>query len=244
MHRSLTSYIVLFLTLAGLAACQKPECFDSAGEVSSVERKAVAFHQIDIFDNIDLVLSQDSIEKIRVEAGANLQPNIATEISDGVLLIRNNTTCKWLRSPSEKITVYVSFKTLDRINFNGSGNVRSTDTLRLPQLRISSETGAGNVELTVNTGLLMAYIHHENADYIMHGIADQCHSYTNARGTIDFSDLKVRYYNIGYSAPKNTVIQATERIDAEIYFKGNVYYKGNPEVKTIYHDAGRLIKAP
>lgn len=236
--------MVLFLSLAGWSACQKPECFDSAGAVSSVERKAVSFHQIDLFDNIDLVLTQDTTEKIRVKAGANLQPNIATEISDGTLVIRNNTTCKWLRSPHEKITVHVSFKTLDRINFDGSGNVRATDTLHLHHLRISSNTGAGNVELTVNTQLLMAYIHHENADYIIRGIADQCHTYTNARGTIDFSDLKVRHYNIGYSAPKNTVIQATERIDAEIYFKGNVYYKGDPEVKTIYHDAGRLIKAP
>jgi hypothetical protein len=244
MRKSRCRYIILLLLLSGLQACQKPGCFENAGTVSSVERKATAFHQIDLYDHIDLILTQDTVEKIRVEAGANLQPNIATEIIDGVLVIRNNTTCKWLRDPQEKISVYVSFKMLNRINYDGSGNVRATDTLHLPQLRISSNTGAGNVELTVNTQLLLAYIHHENADYIIRGIADQCHSYTNARGTIDFSDLKVRYYNIGYSAPKNTYIQASERIDAEIYFKGNVYYKGDPEVKTIYHDAGRLIKAP
>jgi hypothetical protein len=244
MHRPFTFYSIVLIVLWGGEACQKPDCFDSAGTISSVERAAAPFHQIDLFDNIDLVLTQDSVERIRVEAGANLQPNIATEITDGALVIRNNTTCKWLRQPQEKISVYVSFRTLDRINYNGSGNVRATDTLHLPQLRISSETGAGNVELTVNTPLLLAYIHHENADYIIHGIADQCHTYTNARGTIDFSDLKVRYYNIGYSAPKNTFIQVSERIDAEIYFKGNVYYKGDPQVKTIHHDSGRLIKVP
>lgn len=244
MRKELIHILLLTLSLAGLSACRKGGCLDSAGATTRVERTAAPFHQIYLYDDIDLVLAQDSVEKITVETGSNLQPNISTEILNGVLTIRNNTTCSWLRNPSEKTTVSVTVKNLDKILYAGSGNVRSTDTLRLERLDILSDIGAGNVELTVDVQLLMAYIHNESADYVLRGRADQCHTYTNARATIDFSDLTVRYYNMGYGAIKDTYIRVTEQIDLEIYYKGNVYYRGEPKIKTTYHSTGRLIKAP
>lgn len=244
MKTPLTTIIAVLFLLAVLPACQKPGCFEDAGPTTVVERKGASFHQIDLHDDIDLVLTQDSVEKIRVEAGSSVQPNIATEVSEGVLTIQNNTSCTWLRSPSEKATVYVSFKTLDKINYYGSGDVSSTDTLKLNRLDLISEAGAGNIELTVDAGSIYAYIFNENADIILHGRADQCHTYSNARATIDFSDLVVRYYNMGYGAVKDTYIQVTEKLDLEIYYKGNVYYKGNPQINARYHSTGRLIKTP
>jgi hypothetical protein len=244
MKTQLTTIIALLFLLAALPACRKPGCFEDAGPTTVVERKGASFHQIDLYDDIDLVLTQDSVEMIRVEAGSSLQSNIGTEISGGVLTIQNNTSCTWLRSPSEKVTVYVSFKTLDKINYHGSGDVRATNTLKLTRLDIISEAGAGNVELTVDAGSIYAYIFNENADFILHGRANECHTYSNARATIDFSDLVVRYYNMGYGAVKDTYIQVTEKLDLEIYYKGNVYYKGDPQVTAKYHSTGRLIKAP
>ena len=244
MCRLLTFSGFLLALLMGLAACHKPGCLESAGPTTTVEHKAAPFHQIDLWDNIDMVLTLDSVERVRVEAGTHLQPNIVTTVADGVLTIQNTTSCTWLRSPSEKVTVYVSFKTLDRINYNGSGRVSATDTLRLPELRVSSETGAGNVELTVHTGLLRAFIDHENADFIIRGIAEECHAYTNSRGTLDLSELQVRRYNIRYGAVKDTYIRVSERLEVEIYFTGNVYYRGDPQITSIYHDTGRLIKVP
>jgi hypothetical protein len=244
MNRPHTFLAILLFVLSGLTACHKPGCLESAGAQTSVERRAAPFRQIDLYDNIDLVLTQSSVEKIRVEAGADLQPNIVTGVANGVLTIQNTTSCTWLRSPSEKVRVYVSFKTLDLLNYNGSGHVSSTDTLKVPELEVSSETGAGNVELTVQTQLLRAFIDHENADFIIRGVADECHAYTNSRGTLDLSELQVRRYNIRYGALKDTYIRVSERLEVEIYFKGNVYYKGDPQITTIYHDTGRLIKVP
>jgi hypothetical protein len=244
MYQPITFFGFLLVLLSGLTACHKPGCLESGGAVTTVERRAAPFHRIDLFDNIDLVLTQGSTEKIRVEAGTHLQPNITTEVTNGVLTIQNTTNCNWLRGPSEKITVYVSFKTLDLLNYNGSGQVRSTDTLRIPELEVSSETGGGNVELTVHTGLLRAFIDHESADFIIRGTADECHAYTNSRGTLDLSELQVRRYNIRYGAVKDTYVRVSERLEVEIYFTGNVYYRGDPQITTIYHDTGRLIKVP
>ena len=244
MKTPFTTIVVLFILAAVLPSCSKPGCFEDAGLTTVVKRKGASFHQIDLYDDIDLVLSQDSVEMVRVEAGSSLQPNIGTEVSDGVLTIQNNTSCTWLRSPSEKVTVYVSVKALDKINYHGSGDVRATDTLKLNRLDLISEAGAGNIELTVDAGSIYAYIFNENADFILHGRADQCHTYSNARATIDFSDLVVRYYNMGYGAVNDTYIQVTEKLDLEIYYKGNVYYKGTPQINARYHSTGRLIKAP
>lgn len=244
MKTPFPSIIALLFLLAVLPACKKPGCFEDAGPTTVVERKGASFHQIDLYDDIDLVLTQDSVEMIRVEAGSSLLPNIAAEVADGILTIQNNTSCAWLRNPAEKVRVYVSFKTLDKINYHGSGDVRATDTLKLNRLDLISEVGAGNIELTVDAGSIYAYIFNENADFILHGRAGECHTYSNARATIDFSDLVVRYYNMGYGAVKDTYIQVTEKLDLEIYYRGNVYYKGNPQIHTKYHSTGRLMQAP
>lgn len=244
MKQQLHITFILLILLSGLQACKKPGCFDEAGSVTTVERKGASFHQIDLFDHVNLILTQDSVEKITVEAGSNLQPNISTEISNGILTIKNNTTCNWLRDPSEKINVYVSFKNLSLINYNGSGNITATDTLKLQRLGIYSEIGAGNVDLTLDAQQFFSYIYNENADFTIRGKADQCHTYTSSRATIDFSNLVVRYYNMGYGALKDTYIHVTEQIDLEIYYKGHVYYKGNPSIKTTYHSTGRFIKNP
>jgi len=244
MYRPVPFFGFILFVLLCLAACQKPGCLESAGATSSVERPVSAFHQIDLYDHIDLILTQDSVEKIRVEAGSNIQPNIVTVVSNGVLTIEDNTSCTWLRQPSERVRVHVSFKTLDLLNYNGSGRVTNSDTLELPQLEVSAETGAGYVVLSVHTQLLRAFIDHENAHFTIRGTADACHAYTNSRGTLDLSGLQVRRYHMRYGAIKDTYIRVSEQLEAEIYFTGNVYYKGDPLITTIYHDRGRLIKQP
>ncbi|HVG13277.1 MAG TPA: DUF2807 domain-containing protein, partial [Flavisolibacter sp.] len=105
------------------------------------------FNEIDINDNIDLVLTQDTTEKIMVEAGSSLAPNITTSIRNNTLFIRNESSCKWLRSPSEKITVYVSVRKLIRLTYNASGKVTTTNTIKADGITFFSDEGAGNIDI-------------------------------------------------------------------------------------------------
>jgi hypothetical protein len=231
----------LFILLL-LSGCKKEACFGEAGTVVTVTRAATPFHQIDVYDNINVVLTQDTIERIVVEAPQYIEPVITTRIEAGILTLKNEGSCTWLRSPAEKITVYVHLKKLDKILYAGSGHIRSTNTLVADNMTLYSEDGAGNIDLHLNAVQTFSYIMDENADFVLHGTSERCWSYTASRGSIDFSDFLVKKMVIEYGGVRDATIHVTEDLNSILYYKGNLYYKGAPQVtKDEVHSSGRLI---
>ena len=53
------------------------------------ERPAASFSQIILYDNVNLYITQDTIERIRVQAPEKIEPFITTEIIGPSLWIRN-----------------------------------------------------------------------------------------------------------------------------------------------------------
>ena len=105
-----------------------------------------------------------------------------------------------------------------------------------------SEVGAGNVDVTLNARQTFSYIMDENADFTFHGKTDVCWSYTNSRGTINFGDFEVKKMIIEYGSVRDATINVTEDLNAIIYYKGNLFYKGTPTIsKDEVHSSGRLI---
>lgn len=239
-------FIILNVLLStAMIGCKKMECFDAAGPVETITRKVSSFYQIDLYDNIDLVLIQDTVETIQVACGKYIQPNIMTKAEKNILTIRNNTTCKWLRNTGEKIIVYAHVKMLNKINYESGGDVTCTNTINTDHIDISSETGAGNVTLNIMAQQTSAYIHNENADFILSGQSDYCNTFINARGTIDYSNFVVKNMNIEYAGVRDATINVTEQLKSIVYHTGNLYYKGSPAViDNKQLGTGQLIKLP
>ncbi|MDB5197425.1 MAG: hypothetical protein JWP88_1796 [Flaviaesturariibacter sp.] len=242
MKRNLYLILILPYTLTQFSSCKKPGCLTDAGTIVVSQRPAASFHQIELQDNINLVLTQDTIERIRIEAGENLQPVITTNISNGLLTIKNAGTCSWLRSPSETIKAYVSVKNLDRLNYNGSGQVTTTNTLLADGITFFSDAGAGNMHIALNAKRTYAYIYGVNTDMIFSGKSDSCYIYTGQRGTIDFRNFIVKHQKVGYGSLRDGYVHATESLHVLQYFRGTLYYKGKPpQVTTEYFSTGKVL---
>ena len=233
--------MIFFLQLS----CKKSGCFEDAGPLITIQRETTSFHRIVLFDDVNLVLTQDTLESIKIVAAKNIEPNISVQNDNGVLTIRNNTTCKWLRSPNENATVYLSVKTLDHIEYSGSGNVSSTNSINADKITFYSAIGAGNIDISLNAKQVTAKVEYESADFIFHGRADVCYGYTGSRGTLDLKDFEVKYLALGYAGVRDVTVNATELLEATIYHTGNVFYKGNPpNITTTFYSSGRLYRAP
>ena len=245
MQKLFKKYGFVFFILLLLNSCRKPACFAEAGSILKTTRVATFFNQIDIEDNINLVLTQDTAYKIFVEAGEHLAPNITTIIENGILSIRNETSCKWLRSPSEKINVHVSFKELIRIIYNGSGNITSTNKILADGITFFTDEGAGNIDIDLEAKRTYAYIFNDNTDMIFRGSSDSCYVYTGERGTIDFRNFVVKHQVVGYGSIRDGFVHATESLHVIMYFKGTLYYRGNPaRVTTEFLSSGKVVRLP
>jgi hypothetical protein len=237
-------YTLFIIPILLFSSCTKENCFGEAGNEVAVTRAATAFHQIDVFDNIDVVLTQDTLERVTVIAPQHLEPNISTRVEDGVLTLKNEAICTGLRKASEKVKVHVHLKQLDKVVYAGSGNITSTNTLMADNIHFYSGEGAGNIDVTLNAAQTLSYIMDENADFTFHGKSDVCWSYTASRGSIDFSDFTVKKMIIEYGGVRDAAIHVTEDLNSIIYHKGNVYYKGAPQItRDEVHSSGRLIRS-
>jgi len=229
--------------MAAMAGCKKLAFFESAGTITTQTHPLSFFNQIRLYDNIDLYLTQDTAEYITIEAGEKLQPYISAIVDSNILTLRNTVGGKWLRQPNETIKVYAHFKELINLEYAGSGNVLSTDTIYAGTITLRSTNGAGNMEVTLKANRTFVNIARETADFIFHGQSDSCYTYVNARGSIDFSDFKVKALHIDYGSLRDAYVNVSDGLYALMYFKGNLYYKGNPAiVDTTNYSTGRVIK--
>lgn len=237
--------VFFFFTLFSFLGCKKEGCLESAGSMQLLQRVTTPFHQIYLYDDVNLILTQDTTEWIKVEAGEHLLPNIFTKISDGILTIKNSTKCKWLRNPFDKVNVSVGVKSLDLVKYSGSGNITSTNTIIADKISFYTRDGAGDVNIRLEAKETNATIEYENADFIFTGKTDVCNTYVNSRGSIDFKEFEVKRMNIGYAAVRDATINVTEVLETVIYHTGNLYYKGNPtSVTTRLFSSGKLLRSP
>lgn len=194
-----------------------------------------------MLDNVELQLTQDTTEKISIEAGDQIQPSIVTEFSGDSLILKNKAR-GLITNPDEKIIAHVSVKNLTSISYQSSGNITCTNTILAPLFEVYSNTGAGNVYLNLNTHILNSGIYSESADFIFEGHADSCYTYCSSRGTIDYRNFITDKLLIDYSSVRDAYVNVPSALYGNIFYVGNVYYKGHPDIFSVKErDKGRFI---
>jgi len=215
----------VFLTIS----CNKGgKCFSNSGTVIMQQRPVSPFDSIDLADNVNLILTQDTVYKITVEAGSNVISGITTEIRNRQLVIRNLNSCNWLRSYEKPLNVYISVKNLWKIYYNAAGNITTTNTLTGDSVKLEVWGGCGTIEMDLNYsqgwfGLFMG-----TADYKLHGKCDITSFYISDLGLCQAMDLPTRYCSVTSKGTNNCYVNVSIALYAIIENIGSVYYSGNP----------------
>jgi len=228
-----------FLLFSG---CKKKGCFESSGTAVLSVRTATPFNEIHVNDNINVVLTQDTVNAISIEAGDHLQPFIKADIQNNVLTLGNNSGCSWLKGPSENITAHISVKALARVNMYGSGNISSTNTLSNPNLSLDAYEAVSNVAITLQSDSLMLVIRNEIATYNLSGTATYASLYCGEKGTMNLGNLQVETMDFDMRSIRDAYVWVTGALTVRVQYKGDVYYKDNPaQINYLHYNDGRLL---
>ena len=230
------SFILITISLLLLIiSCKKDQ-----GVRVTEDRSVSSFHTIIIDHRINLTITQDTIEKLQVMAGINTISSVITLITDSTLTIQNKDNST-INDPGNFIEVKLSVKNLRTIEYQGSGNIASTNKLTPSSFTIVSTKGVGIINLEIETDHLVAGIYEENADFIFRGKANTAFVYCSSRGTIDLKEMEVKKMNMVYSSVRNGFVWVTENLVGTIYHTGNVFYKGNPVLQKEEVSSGRFL---
>ena len=247
MKRALKIIPILAIgTMALLYSCKDDsgfDCFMSTGDVKMESRAMAPFHFIELHDNINLYLTQDTaVNSIEVEAGENLLPGITTTIDKGHLVIHNENTCDWVRSFEVPINVYITFTDLDSIIFRAAGDLIFTNAWRNDSIQFDVWEGAGNIDLKLDVFKSRVYVQYGVVNVTLSGISQVSYISNKGYGPVNALSLWTNYTFLGTYSPNDCFVYVAGEIGATINNIGNVYYMGDPPVgNQVLTSSGKLI---
>ncbi len=176
---------------------------EGSGKKAEVGRQVDAFHQVALEGRYDVDIQAGPAQSVRIEADDNLLHLIETEVSDGVLKISS----RWSLSPKWGIKIHITAPKVDGVSIAGSANVTaegiSADAF---SARIA---GSGRIEAK--------------------GSAARLEIRLAGSGEFSFGDFPVKDASIKISGSGSAVVNASERIEADIAGSGTVRYVGSPK---------------
>lgn len=239
--------LILFISMFLIFSCKKEnmcDCVKSTGPTNVIYHDVKDFNCIYLKDKMDLYLTQGPNFEVRVEAGANLQSLIKTELDGETLKVFNTNRCNWVRGYKHKIKVYITAPYFKYLKHGGLGVIESVGTIVQDTISLRSEN-SGDFKLNVDAYMLKTSSH-GNGDMYLTGVTNRLESYYYGTNYLYASDLNVSSYvfldsySIGHAyinAPENGLM------DIIIDRAGNVHYKGNPATINLTRNGkGNLIK--
>ena len=236
--------LMMVLLAAGCSKDGGGDCFRSTGEVKLETRTVAGFHLIEVHDNINLILAQDTTGyALQVEAGENLLDDITTEVENGHLVIRNGNTCNWVRSFEVPISVYIRFPSLDTIIFRAAGDLTFTTAWRSDSIQMDVWEGAGTLSLDLDVFKSRIYVHYGVVDVVLKGTSQVNYISNKGYGPVDARQLSTKFTFLSTLSPNDCFVNVQSEIGATIENIGNVYYLGDPAVVSeVTYSTGRLIR--
>jgi Putative auto-transporter adhesin, head GIN domain len=235
--------VTLLLCLQVLAfSCKRESCALSSGDNARITRSLPPFNEISLYDKINLIVTQDSLQQLTVEGGKNFITGISTDVTNNVLTIKNNNKCNVFSDPGYQINVFISGNQLQKIDYYGSGNITSTNVLHAPVFVIDSWYGTGSVKLNLVASQANAIVRNNNADITISGQSVNTYVYCSEAGSVNLADLVSSNVDIEQKSIRDVYVNATGTLNAKILYKGSVFYKGQPAaIDTLITNSGRLI---
>lgn len=235
---------ILAVLLVGCERDQWDDCVTSTGPTRTEERIVPSYHAVDLDDRLDLVIESRAIGSIAVEGGSNLLGQIGTEVADGVLKLRNDMRCNWVRNLKKRVTVHVPAAGLDRLVLRGTGDVRCADTLVVDRFELEQWGAQGSTQLLLDAQSCSIALHTGAGDV---NVAGRCSGvadlFSGIMGPIDASGLRARLVNVNNSGVADVRCWVTDELDVQINSVGDVYYRGDPPVvREHITGSGRLLR--
>ncbi len=235
---------VVFLNVFLFYACNNHnDCLKGTGKIISEDRHPGIFKAITLDDDINLLLIQDSVQEVSIEAGENLLPEINSYMSNQMLYLQNKNTCNYLRSYQKEITAKIHIKTLETLVHVGSAKIGSLTTLNFDKFLIWLDGARGEIHLTLNVkNLTIDHLSGNGVTYLT-GETKNCIIKSTSQGLLDLRDLKINNLDMVADSYNDAYVWVTDTLTLEVCNLGIVYLRGNPFIKSYVRTGqGHLTK--
>jgi hypothetical protein len=234
-------FFVLSLLSLFLSACNIfGERVHGNGNIKSETRQTGHFNSVDVSNNINLHIRQDSGWSVRVETDENLMEFIQVSESNGLLTVEVRD--HFNLDPSKNIDVFVSAPKFTGLAASGASEIMSDARIESTDAMDIDITGASEITLEIKaprikaglSGASKATFRGESKDVSFHG-----------SGASEFRcfELMAENSDVNVSGASNADVFASVNLKAEASGASNIRYKGKPSVSSNTSGAGNVASA-
>jgi hypothetical protein len=190
----------------------------NANNVVEESRDVSGFDEVELRGAGNLTIEQTGSESLTVEAEEGVLPKLRTEVVNDRLVIgpEPGTVIRTTAPINYKLSV----EALDALDVSGSGDVEA-EGINTDRLAVTIG-GARNLEIG--------------------GEADEQEIDISGSGVYRAENLESNEARIGVSGAGSAIVNASERLDANVSGIGSVEYLGDPTVEQDASGAGRVSK--
>lgn len=211
------------LTLLFLS-CNLTPGITGDGNVKTEQRPVTqSFHSIHCSNGLDVLITQDATEGIKVQADENLHDYIITEVENEVLKIYTTSNIKM----ASKKQISVSFNNLKAIKGTSGCDITSTNTLILDTLDIEASSG-GDINLSLEANHVSCSAT-SGSDVKLSGVSSTLHLKASSGADIKAKDFKAQEAVASVSSGADIKVYATESLKMTATSGGDIRYYGNPQ---------------
>jgi len=239
----------LFAILLFFQCDNAGDCVKSAGPMVSKTFPEMEFSKIIVHTGIALVLKQGEKTSVSVVSGENLINDIQVTATDGLLTLKDQTTCNWTREYGQT-TVYITAPNIIALYSKTEQNISSDGILSYEQLHLFSlDNGDGHEGVGTGDFVLQLdnlYVSAESntvSQFQLSGKTKQLSArFYSGNGILKAQDLKAQKINIYHRGSNDMFVHPLEEISGDIYNLGNVYAGFRPAIVQVNeHYRGKLI---
>jgi len=220
-----------------LVSCEKPsDCFESTGDIITKDFDVSNFNAIYVHKGIEMIITQGSEFKVQVKTGENLMGDISVVVENNALILRDNTTCNWVREYGQT-KVYVITPMLDflEIHSRTEKDITSNGVLTYPILRLISidlEEGAGTNDFHIQVNNSQTVIGNNNVSrfYISGQTNELLLEFYDGHGRFEGENLIARSINVYHRGSNDMIVYPTESITGQMVSTGNIILKNVPPI--------------
>jgi len=206
MRPLLAGFILLFVLFNG---CKKenevtnPDQIVGSGKLITQNRTTGAFTGIQVTGMAKVIVKQDTVQSLRIEADDNIMDSVTTTTSDGLLSVG----LKKGSYTGITVNVYASMKTINDLESTGAAEFLTDGQIQTDSV-LCRITGAGKITLKGAAAVEKIEI--------------------TGTGDIHNFDLVSSRCSATISGAGNVEVNVTQDLTAVIAGTGNITYSGNP----------------
>ncbi len=206
------------------------------GKVVKEERSVSSFESISVSSGIELLINQDTFEKVIVEADENIMKILRTEVKGGKLKIFMEESV----FHAKKMKVYVTLKTLKSMECTSGSETKSDGKVNAENLIIRASSGSGvNLELSCNQ---LRVESSSGSNLRVSGTAQSVNADSSSGSSINASELVAEMGEASASSGASLKINATKSIKAHSSSGAQINVSGNPTNRDTDSSSGGSVR--